>query len=245
MCKSEDEFEESKERIKEAGNHLKSSMSIFRFLSLNNPIVFGLPVKDASHYSELFKNYNKYVCGIIDVHFNMIQAEYPFEKKMAYELASKLMSHWALILEETVKPNLRNVQESLKKDKEYAYSYDYANVLHNLCLSLKWLARGMNHDKQDEKDLCYSAINESKNIGQKCYDWFEDATQMRDFYYFKYIQRWLDYVATIYDHFKGIADNVDFWTMETAYTGPLFEEVNLLEKNEKIEPFDVQNWDKI
>mmetsp|Transcript_32743 Transcript_32743/g.29026 ORF Transcript_32743/g.29026 Transcript_32743/m.29026 type:complete len:172 (-) Transcript_32743:301-816(-) len=152
LQKSEDEFEESKERIKEAGNHIKTSISILKFLSLNIPIVFALPVKDAKIYAELFKDFNKYIFGILDIHYHMIQAEYPFEKQMAYELSSKLMNHCCTIMTESLKPCLRKVQESLTKDKEYNYSYAYINILHNLCISLKWLARGMNHAKQEEKD---------------------------------------------------------------------------------------------
>lgn len=67
---------------------------------------------------------------------------------------------------------------------------------------------------------------------------------MAENYYFKYIERWLEYVAKVYDHYKELAQNVDFLPMESLYSGPIFEEVNLVEKGEKIEPFEVENWDK-
>ncbi|CAI2371911.1 unnamed protein product [Moneuplotes crassus] len=246
ICKTtDDDIEETKERIKESCGHIKEAVSIIKFLSLRIPEVFEFPIKDASTLSVMFKDYNKYLLSILDVHFHMIQVEYPFEKKMAYELASKMMSHCALMMEESVKPNLKSFREHYKKPKEIDLAYNYANILHNLCIALKWLARGLNHHKSGEKESCYSAINEAKNIGQKCYDCFEDATSRAENYYFKYIERWLEYIAAVYDYFKGYADNVDYCSMESLYSGPIFEDINLLEKKEKIEPIEIENWPRL
>lgn len=168
MCNDTgEEFEDTKMQIKEACNHIKTAISIVKFLSLNIPTVFALPIKDGKSFGPLFKDYNKYLFSIFDLHFHMIQVEYPFGKKMAYELAAKMMSHCSLIIEESVKPNIRTLQEYFKKDKEFDLFYTYSNILHTLCICLKWLARGLNHGKSDEKEECYSAINEAKMIGQK------------------------------------------------------------------------------
>lgn len=108
ICKDTDDIEETKERIKESCGHIKEAVSIIKFLSLRIPEVFEFPIKDASTLSVMFKDYNKYLLSILDVHFYMIQVEYPFEKKIAYELASKMMNHCALTMEESVKPNLKS-----------------------------------------------------------------------------------------------------------------------------------------
>ena len=39
---------------------------------------------------------------------------------------------------------------------------------------------------------------------------FEDASKKHENFYYKYIERWLDFIANVYEHFKKFAENVDF-----------------------------------
>jgi hypothetical protein len=208
--------------------------------------VFEMPIKDNDTYAGMFDQYNKYLLSVLDLHFHMIQVEYPFEKGMAYELASKMMNHCALVIETSIKPTLKNLMPFFKKEKELLNYYNYANILHNLMISIKWLARGLSHyNDEDEKSECYNAINEAKQSGQKCYDYFEDDNEKFHNYYYLYVERWMEYVAAVYEHMKDIADNVDYMSMEGTYDGPIFETVSVLEKKEKIPVYFLENYDKM
>lgn len=206
--------------------------------------MFKLPVNDGLLYGAMFEDYIKYLLGVFDVHFHMIQIEYPFEQQKAYELACKMMVHCSEVIDKTCKPGIMRMKGHLKKEKEPDLSLNYINILHHLCISIKWLARGLSHAKdEDEKTNCYSAINEAKTCAQRCYDFFENVTAAHQPYYYAYVERWMDYIANTFSHYKGLAENVDYITMETAYNGPLFESGNIMEKKDKIEPYSHEGYE--
>lgn len=216
-----------------------------KFLTEQAPDVFSLPVSDNETYSDMLQMYNRYLFGVLDLHYHMIQIEYPFEKEMAYELASKMSNHCALLIKTTIKPILNSLRDFFKNEKEINNYYNYANVLYNLMLSIKWLSRGLNHYKVEEKSNCYTAINEATKIGQNCYNSSEDDNEKFKNYYYRYVERWLEYVAAVYEHMKGIAEKVDFVSMEGIYDGPIFETDSVIEKKEKIPVYFLENYDKI
>lgn len=242
--KTDDDIEESKERIKESCNHIRTSFSMVKFLTEQAPDVFSLPVKDNDTYSDMLQQYNLYLLAVLDLHYHMIQVEYPFEKEMAYELASKMTNHCALLIKTTIKPALNSLRSFFKDEKEINNYYNYVNVLSNLMLSIKWLSRGLNHYKIEEKNNCYTAINEAKKIGQNCYDSSESDNEKFKCYYYRYIERWLEYMAQVYDHMKDIAEKVDFVSMEGLYDGPIFETESIIQKKDKIPVYFLENYEK-
>ena len=90
----------------------------------------------------------------------------------------------------------------------------------------------------------YSAIGEAKSNGQNCYDFFEKYTEKKATYYMVYVERWLNYVANNYAHFKDMAEQLDFMSMEASYTGDTFESENLIEKKGPLEPYKVEEFEE-
>lgn len=239
----DDDFDELKDRIKESWNHVKTGVSILKFLSTETHKTFNLAVKDSKLLINLFSDYNKYLLSVFDLQFHLTQVEYPFERKMAYELASKMMGHSVQLLESNVKPGIERLQHYLPKEKEPRLFYNYANILYNLCIAIKWLARGLNHAKEEEKQEWYSAINQAKKTAQNWYDYLEDVTVSHKPYYYPYVERWLDYIAKTYEHYKEIAEKVDYANMDSAYSGPIFEAESVMEKKEKVAPYKLEGYD--
>lgn len=165
---------------------------------------FECPVKDNEELCEWLSMYNKYLFYLVDVNYHMIQIEYPIEQNKAYELAAKMCAHNQIIIEEKIKPTLEYLMSYFPKEKELKLNMKYVNIMHHLNVSLKWLCRGLNHWKAEEKSLCYSAIHEAKENGQFCYDFFDDATDKTVTFYQTYVERWLNFVAKNYEHFKDL-----------------------------------------
>lgn len=238
-----DEYADLKERVKESCNKLKEAISRVAHLTEKCKRTFDLPVKNNEELLEMFSAYNKYLYYLIDLHYHMIQIEYPIEQKKAYELACKISTHNQLIIEEKLKPSMKTLCKLLPKDKELKWSLNYIDILHHMSVSLKWLCRGLNHYKAEENNECYGAIKEAKNNGQNCYDYFEKYTDKNSTFYMAYVERWLDFVAKNYEFFKGIALNIDqMYIDQTYYSGGTFDSDNLMEKKGPIEPFKVEEF---
>ena len=240
---SGDEYEDLKDRVKEACNHIKDSVSMIRFWEQERQNALDNPIDKKDFFFPIFRDYNRYLNGILDLTYHMIQVEYPFEKK-AYELAAKIWNHNAIIIEDEIKPTLKKIQGQFSKEKEIMLNLNFLNILQHMSTSIKWLCRGLSHDQEQENRECYSAINESKNWGQNCYDFFEEITSGHKPYYYEYVERWMNYIAKLYEYYKERAWKVDVMDMNSSYTGPLFESEGTMEKKEKIKPYVLEQYEE-
>lgn len=243
MWSSDDEEKELKDKVKEACNYIKEAVAMIRFWEQERQNALDNPIDKKDFLFSVFRDYNRYLNGIFDLTFHMIQVEYPFEKK-AYELAGKIWNHNAKFIEEEIKPTLKKIQSSFPKEKEITLNFNYLNILQHMSTSIKWLWRGLSHDQEEENRDCYSAINESKNCGQNCYDYFEELSSGHRPFYYEYVERWMNYIAKIYEYYKDRAWKVDVMDMNSAYSGPLFESEGTMEKKEKIEPYVLEQYEE-
>jgi hypothetical protein len=244
MCETVDEeFESTKDKIKAVREELKEGYSILKFLNNETDVVFKMPVKNNETYLYIFTDYIQYLIAIFDLSFHLVTVEIPYSEEKAYELACKIMVRCVELIGDKLKPLSLKMQTHLKKEKEPKQNLNYVQILHHLCVSIKWLSRGLSHQRDDEeKRELYSAIGEAKKTGQNCYDFFEDASKKHRPYYYDYVERWLDFIAKTYEYFENIAEKVDHMSMEHGYDGPLFAGQDLLEGKDKVEPYNVNNY---
>jgi len=168
MCESNSSlYDNLKDKIKAACTEMKESVAMIKFLDQEHNDIFEMPVKDNKVYKELFRVHNNFLLAAFDIGFHQIQVEYPLDLQKAYELAAKMMGHNADMAVNSLKPAAITLQGLLKKEKEPKLFSNYANILQHLSISLKWLARGLSHQNDDdEKAMMYSAINEAKLSAQ-------------------------------------------------------------------------------
>lgn len=130
---------------------LKESYSRFMLLTDIWKSTFDLPVNKNEDLYNAFSEYNQYVRYVIDLHYHMIQVEYPIEQNKAHELACKMFYHNQTLLDEKLKPSIGNLIRLFPKDKELEWMENYINILYFLNISLKWLCRGLGHHRTEEK----------------------------------------------------------------------------------------------
>lgn len=244
MCETVDEeFESFKDKIKAAREELKEGYSILKFLELETEEVFNMPIKNNDTYLYIFRDYIRYLMAVFDLSFHLVQVEIPFSQGKAYELSCKMMVHCQELIKDKLKPLAVQMQNHLKKEKEPKENLNYVQILHHLCVSVKWLSRGLSHqgDEEEKRDM-YAAIGEAKKTGQNWYDFFEGASKKHRPFYYDYVERWLDFVATTYERFKDLAEKVDYMNMDHSYDGPVFTAQDLLEGKDPIQPYEVKHY---
>lgn len=135
-----DDFGELKDRVKESWNLLKESLKRVAHLKEKCKRTFETPIKNSDELYDVFKGnqisdflysfvlfleYNNYLYSLLDMHYHMIQIEYPIDQKKAFELAAKISHHNQTIIEEKLKPSAKNLCKMLPKDKELSWNKNY------------------------------------------------------------------------------------------------------------------------